>query len=116
MLGRDELLQVAEVVDRERQPVRLARISVPERRRVVEQADAAPPARLDGQHGAPGGPRRGARWIGRTVAPAPARDGAPLIPRRPAPRPHARQQEGGGGLGGRHGGIMARTVQPQSER
>jgi hypothetical protein len=52
VLGRDELLQVAEVVERERQPGWVARIPVLTRRRVVEQADAPPPARLEGQHAA----------------------------------------------------------------
>ena len=50
MFGRDELLQVAEVVEREGQPVRVARIAVRARRRVFDQADASPPARLQGEH------------------------------------------------------------------
>ncbi len=38
-------------MERERQAVRVARIPVRARRRVVELADAAPPARLEGEHG-----------------------------------------------------------------
>jgi len=47
VFGRDELLQVAEIVEREREPVGVARIAVRERGGVLDEADASAAARLE---------------------------------------------------------------------
>ena len=137
MFGRDELLQVAEIVEREGQPVRVARIAVRARRRVFDQADASPRARLEGEHA----PRRRdlEQQIDRSFAAIPREEAthdvlghaadapfgerpqrrsgrrrrrlhptAPLVPLRAARRAHALEQEGGRGLRGGHAAIIAR--------
>jgi hypothetical protein len=140
MFGRDELLQVAEIVEREGQPVRVARIAVRARRGVLDQADASPRPRLEGKHALR---RRDLeQQIDRPLAAIPgeeaAHDGlghaadaplgerlqrrsgrrpgrlhptATLVPLWAAGRAHALEQESGGGLGGGHAAIIARPGQ-----